>query len=272
MIINQMKIENKKQTKTDWGKVAKTYNKYLNTDKNYHTEVVIPNLLRLIGDVKGKNILDIACGQGQISSMLFDLGAKVSGFDAGKDLIKIAKENNKNIEYKILDAQNFAKDYLEKEKYKNFDIIICILAIQNIENVKSVLENIKKVSNKNTKIYFVINHPAFRIPKYSHWEYSKNEEGENIQFRRVDKYLSDIKIKMDMNPGEQRISKKEFTFSYHRSLQHYFKLFSNNNFVVTKLEEWISHKTSEENGKNSERENIARKEFPMFMCLEIKNF
>jgi hypothetical protein len=38
--------------------------------------------------------------------------------------------------------------------------------------------------------------------------------------------------------------------------------------VVTKLEEWISNKTSE--GKNADRENTARKEFPMFMCLEIK--
>ncbi|MCX8513845.1 MAG: methyltransferase domain-containing protein [Candidatus Pacebacteria bacterium] len=160
-----------KNSRTDWGDVAEKYNEYLASDKNYHAEIIIPNILRLIDDIKGKNILDIACGQGILSQILSDNGANVSGFDAGEELIKIAKNNDKKnkINYSINNAEDFAKSYFDiKNKiYQQFDIIICVLAIQNIENVKKVLESIRLVSNKNTKIYFIINHPSFRIPRSS---------------------------------------------------------------------------------------------------------
>ena len=199
-----------------------------------------------------------------------------------KDTNKINNLENKNsknkevsgLNYIIADAQDFAENYFDKKenKYNIFDMITCVLAIQNIENIKLVLENIKKVTNKNSKIYFVINHPAYRIPKHTEWGYTQEGSGDkntSIQYRRVDKYMSEDKIKMDMNPGVKIESSKEYTYSYHRPLQYYFKLFSNNNFAVTRLEEWISNRVSD--GKYAERENIARKEFPMFMCMEIKN-
>ena len=266
--------------KTSWGGVAEKYNEYINNDKNYHNEIIIPNILRLIGNIKNKNILDIACGQGVLSQILSDNGAIVSGFDAGIELIEIAKHNDKKnkINYSVADAEDFAKNYLvenninnkssnKTDKYKDFDIIICVLAIQNIENMKRVIENILLVSNNKTKIYFVINHPAFRIPRASSWGYETVEGGANIQYRRIDKYMSEDKIKMDMNPGEKDNKNKKFTYSFHRPLQYYFKLFSNTGLSVLRLEEWISPRNSV--GKNSERENIARKEFPLFMCIEV---
>ena len=266
--------------KTSWGGVAEKYNEYINNDKNYHNEIIIPNILRLIGNIKNKNILDIACGQGVLSQILSDNGAIVSGFDAGIELIEIAKHNDKKnkINYSVADAEDFAKNYLvenninnkssnKTDKYKDFDIIICVLAIQNIENMKRVIENILLVSNNKTKIYFVINHPAFRIPRASSWGYETAEGGANIQYRRIDKYMSEDKIKMDMNPGEKANKNKKYTYSFHRPLQYYFKLFSNTGLSVLRLEEWISPRVSV--GKNSERENIARKEFPLFMCIEV---
>ena len=61
--------------------------------------------------------------------------------------------------------------------------------------MKRVIENILLVSNNKTKIYFVINHPAFRIPRASSWGYETAEGGANIQYRRIDKYMSEDKIK-----------------------------------------------------------------------------
>ncbi len=258
----------KKEIKTSWNNVSESYDKYLSSDKSYHSEIIIPNLKRIIGNIKDKKVLDIACGQGQISNMFFEQGAEVSGFDVAEDLIKIAKQNNKNISYKVLNAEDFASDYKDQDSYQKFDIVTCVLAIQNIENVKKVLENIKNITHKDSKIIFVINHPSFRIPKSSSWGYSQEGEKENnksIQYRRIDKYMSEDKIKIDMSMGEKAESKKKFVYSYHRPLQYFFKLFNNNNLVVYRLEEWISDRVSE--GKNSERENVARKEFPLFMCI-----
>jgi 2-polyprenyl-3-methyl-5-hydroxy-6-metoxy-1,4-benzoquinol methylase len=263
-----------KQTKTDWSSVADRYDRYLHSENNYHSEVIMPNFMRVLGDIGGKKVLDVACGQGIFSEAVKNnfKNVKVSGFDLGPDLIKIAMQNagkNKSdINYKILNAEDFAGDYNFGKEEEKFDIIYCILAIQNIENVKMTVENMKKVLKKDGRIIFVINHPAYRIPKSTQWGYVTEENNKSIQYRRVDKYMSEDKIKMDMTPAEKREAYKKYTYSYHRPLQYYFKIFANMGFAVTKLEEWISNKNSE--GKNAERENVARKEFPMFMCLEIK--
>ncbi len=272
------------KTKTDWGSVAEKYDKYLNSESNYHNEVILPNFLRILGDVSGKRVLDIACGQGffceaVIKSALENkvTGSKkveVFGFDLGTDLIKIAQQNagkNKsNINYKVLDAEDFAKEYVGDDKNENkFDIIFCVLALQNIENLKKVIENAKNVLSPKGKMIFVINHPAYRIPKSTAWGNVTEVGAKEVQYRRVDKYMSEDKIKMDMTPAEKRESFKKYTYSYHRPLQTYFKVFANLGLSVTKLEEWISNKESV--GKNSDRENTARKEFPMFMCLEVKS-
>ena len=104
---------------------------------------------------------------------------------------------------------------------------------------------------------------AFRVPKNSNWDF---DEKKKIQYRRVDAYLSEMTIPIDMNPGQTN-SKK--TISFHRSFQYYFKLLSKNGFAVSRLEEWISNKKSQK-GPRGAAEDKARKEFPLFLFLEAK--
>ncbi|MDQ1282104.1 MAG: hypothetical protein QG630_455, partial [Patescibacteria group bacterium] len=197
--------------------------------------------------------------------------------DLGNDLIKKAKDNSlklniKNIKYFIGNAENFTNisdiKNLIKEEKNRFDSVICILAIQNINKVDLVLKEIKKVLKENGKAIFIINHPSFRIPKFSDWYF---DEKKNTQNRTVAKYMSEIKSEIDMNPGEKNLKNKKYTISFHRPLQYYTKLFANNGFVISKIEEWISHKESEKGAKRKKEEDIARHEIPMFMCLEILN-
>lgn len=245
-----------KTTKTDWGEVAGWYDEVVSNDDSFQKNVILPSLLRIIGDAKGKNILDVACGQGYFAGALEKAGAKVTAFDMGEDLVKIARSKNKNIDFRVLNAESFAADMKGK-----FDIAICVLAIQNIENVKKVFENLKMVMNKNGKCILILNHPAFRIPKQSSWH-----NDNDAQYRRVDAYMTESKIKMDMTPGKK--TDKTFTYSYHRPMQYYFKIFANSGFVVNRLEEWVSHKESEQ-GPRKDAEDRARREIPMFMCLEL---
>lgn len=247
------------KNKTDWGGVASWYDEHLSGEDTYHAKVVAPNLLRLIGEVKNKKILDVACGQGYFSEMLNKAGAEVTAFDMGENLIKIAKANESKVNYFVSDAEEFLKD----TKEKNFDVVICVLAIQNIENIKKVFENVKETLKDGDKFYLVINHPSFRIPKSSAWG---EDAKEKVQYRRIDKYMSEEKIKMDMTPGRNIL--KEYTYSYHRPLQYYFKTITNLQMSVTRLEEWVSHRESEQ-GPKKDMEDKARKEFPLFMCLEI---
>lgn len=250
-------------TKTSWGQVASWYDKLLNEDVNSFQEKVIkPNLLRLLEIKPGLTVLDVGCGQGFFAHEIAKAGANVVGVDVAGELIRFAQEKaEKNEKYFISSAENLSK-VLEKD----FDIAISVLALQNIKGFQLVLSEMTKKIKVNGKIVLVLNHPNFRIPKTSVWGY---DEKNNIQYRRVDAYLSEGQTRIDMTPGEKNEKKKQYTWSFHRPLQVYFKAFQKAGLVVSKLEEWVSHKESDK-GKRKLAEDKARKEIPMFMCIELR--
>ena len=143
------------------------------------------------------------------------------------------------------------------------DLVFCILAIQNIEKVKETFLEVNRCLKKGGRFILVINHPSFRNPRKTDWGYDENKK---IQYRRIEEYMSESKVEIDMNPGEKNPKKKKYTITFHRPLQFFFKNFKNTGFAVTSLEEWISHKESEK-GPKSDQENKSRHEIPMFMSL-----
>jgi ubiquinone/menaquinone biosynthesis C-methylase UbiE len=260
-----MQKKAKKNIKTSWGDVADWYDDLLKKDNTYQSEVILPNLLRLMEIKNSDNVLDLACGQGIFARAFAKIGAKVTGVDISSELIKIAKaENSLNINYIVSPADN-----LTFIKNESLDKISIILALQNIDNLNGVIKECNRVLKTKGKLYIVLNHPAFRIPRKSDWGY---DEKNKIQYRRVEKYLSEIMINIDMNPGEKITKNKKYTVSFHRPLQLYFKVLNTAGFLVSNLEEWISNKKSQ-NGKRQKAEDVARKEIPMFMCIEaVKNY
>lgn len=254
-----MKKNNIQKEETGWGKVATWYDAHLKEDDTYHAQVVIPNLTRLVGLKKSESLLELGCGQGFVLEKFLPQSKKLTGVDIGSELINIAKNNNKEITYFVGSA-----DDSKILTGQTFDVIIIVLAIQNMKNLALVAENISRLLNSNGRVYLVINHPAFRIPQQSTWVFSEDKK---VQSRIIDMYMSEKEISIDMNPGQTE--NKKITPSFHRPLQVYSKAFAKHNFAITKIEEWMSHKTSQP-GPQAEAENKARKEFPMFMCLELK--
>lgn len=245
---------------TSWGGVADWYDDLLESGEGtYQSELVLPNLLRLLEIKKGDQILDLACGQGFFSREFFKAGAEVSGADISSSLIALAQKNSpKEINYTVSSA-----DKIPFVSTESVDAVVCVLAIQNIENVAGVFAEAIRVLRKGGKFLLVMNHPAFRIPKRSSWGF---DEKLKIQYRRLDEYISDSKTEIAMHPGSEPTSE---TISFHHSLQYYFKALFKVGFVVSRFEEWTSGKTSQP-GPRAGAENKSRKEFPLFLMVEAK--
>jgi len=255
-----MKKPAKKAKETSWGGVAAWYDALLEKDDDtYQTKVILPNLVRLMDIKKGERVLDLACGQGFFTRIFHTAGADITGVDIGAPLITLAKKQSpKEVKYFVHSAEDLS---LFQDGY--FEKISIVLAIQNIEAPHKVFKECMRVLKPGGKLFLVLNHPAFRIPRSSEWGF---DEASKTQYRRVDRYMSESKIEIDMNPSRPGTS---MTVSFHRSLQDYFKALSNAGFVVGRLEEWLSHRESEK-GPRKEAEDRARKEIPLFLFLEAR--
>jgi len=239
---------------TSWDNVANWYDNLIKNDNSYQNKVILPNILRLLDIRPGNEILDLGCGTGFFANEFQKNGAKVIGVDIGKELIDIAKKNYKDIKFIVSDSSNlkFIDD-------NSIDKITIILALQNIENIKDTINECYRILKNNGMLFIVLNHPVLRIPKKTSWIIEKN----NIS-RRIDQYLTESKIKIEMHPG---LKNNKYTVSFHRPLQTYFKILDNSGFYIKRLEEWTSHKISQ-NGPKKEIEDKARKEFPLFLMIE----
>ena len=252
---------------TSWGGVADWYDEHLNTEEDsYQRQVILPNILRLLELKKGMTVLDLACGSGFFARELAQACPAIGGVigvDISAELINLAKkQKSNNLDYFISPAHD-----LSMIMDRSVDAVVNILAIQNIEEVKEMLSGVKRVLRPEGKLIVVMNHPAFRIPQGSGWQW--NEAGKK-QSRLISYYLSETRTAIKMHPGLSRRSgakaEADTTTSFHRPLQYYFKLLNNEGFAVSRLEEWISHKTSQ-SGPRKRVEDKARKEFPLFLCL-----
>ncbi len=86
-------------------------------------------------------ILDIGCGGGIFCEPLTRLGANVSGIDANKKAIKIAKKHAESSNLKIEYLNTDITKFNSKNK---FDVVTCMEVLEHVENIDLVLEHIKK--------------------------------------------------------------------------------------------------------------------------------
>lgn len=244
------------QKSTSWGRVAEWYDQVIQDDDSYQNAVVLPNLLRVMNVQPGERVFDLACGQGFFAREFARAGASVVASDISPELIALAKKTDAAIEYHVSPAQesSFVPD-------ASVDKISVVLALQNMEHVERVMRECKRVIKPGGKMFFVLNHPTFRVPGASDWGW---DEKKRTQFRRVERYMTEFKYRVQMHPGSDP---DEVTYSFHRPMQLYVKHLSRAGFALTHLEEWVSNRKSN-SGPRAGAENKVRNEIPLFMCIE----
>jgi len=249
---------------TSWGDVAEWYDRMLGDGDTFQAKVILPNLTRLLSLEKDERVLDLACGQGYFAQAFAAQGAKVTGADVAPELIALAGKNAEK------SAKGDAPAFLVAPSNDvaavatgSIDKVTIVLALQNIEDVGGTFKECARVLAPGGSLHLVLNHPSFRVPKGSSWEWDKKT---GAQYRRVDRYLMESKAKIQMRPGADPSAT---TVSFHRPLEYFVKALARSGFRVSDMEEWISHKKSD-SGPRAAEENRSRKEIPMFMYLEAR--
>ena len=245
---------------SSWEPVSSWYDQIVGEKGHtYHKELILPCLKKQLNFDTFENpaLLDLGCGTGVLGRCI-PQNIKYLGLDISPSLIKIAKNRAKSPshQFQVADLTKPVK-IAQKEPFTH---AVAVLSMQNMNEPAKAIELASNNLCENGQLVIVLNHPCFRIPRQSSWGTDKEK---NIQYRRLDRYMSPMDIPIQMNPSKGK--KSETTLSKHAPLSLWTKWLSQNGFTITGMDELCSHKTSE--GGAAKRENRARNEFPLFLVI-----
>ncbi len=199
-----------------------------------------PNTLSLVGEVKGKRVLDAACGPGKYAEILINQGAEVTGFDISPRMIEHANERNQ--EKGIFFVQDLSQSFTTL-KDKSFDTVLCALAMHYIEDWSLTMQEFYRVLKPNGQLVISIEHPFF----------------EHLYFKS-ERYFEVEPVKCTWNGFGQPVEIN----SYRRPLQECLAPLIENGFSIDKLLEPKPVKAFEQLDPKHYKE---LNEFPAFMCI-----
>ena len=199
-----------------------------------------PNVLKLIGPCEGKTILDAACGPGKYAEELLQRGARVIGFDHSAEMVRHAKERNKQGgEFFIHDMEQ----PLSHLKDRTFDVVVCALAMHYLKDWNQTIREFHRLLKQHGKLVISIEHPFF---EYNYFESAA--------------YFEIEPVKCTWNG----FGKPTEMPSYRRSLGDCIEPLVSNGFFIEQL---IEPKPTEEFKQHDPKHFAELNQFPAFMCI-----
>ena len=122
----------------------------------YNEMLEMPGTFELLGNVKGKKVLDFGCGAGIYARILTEKGAKVKGFDLSEEMLKIAKRENPKLDLRLGSGYNIPF----KEK---FDVVIAPLVLDYFNDWDKTFREVNRVLKKKGIFVFTIGNPVSEI-------------------------------------------------------------------------------------------------------------
>ncbi len=149
-----------------WDTNAEAWDKKIGAGGGWQTTFIAPTVERMLNIQAGENALDIACGNGQFSRRLAELGANVVAADFSAKLIELAKvrttEHAEYISYHVADATDEVQLLaLAGEQNRRFDAAVCNNALMDMPTIEPLFRAVAKLLKPEGRFVFSIMHPCF---------------------------------------------------------------------------------------------------------------
>ncbi len=198
---------------------AEYFNRRKNLTKfNFNRNIEVPAMLKLIGNVKNKKVLDLGCGFGDhVEKLSKKKPKKIIGIDSSKNLINLAKQK------KIKNCEFFVNNLENKLKFENnyFDLVYSSLTLHYIKNLNLLFSEVNRVLKKKGLFIFSTGHPIFNTFKLV---YTSDKKGELSKLFEVNYFGENLK-EADLG-GILKVK------LYNYTLETWFKMILKYNFEV----------------------------------------
>lgn len=244
---------------TAWERQAGWYDQHQgDRGDDFYTQLLLPAVLRQLGAKTGQCVLDVCSGQGVLGRVLADQGVGCLGIDASPALVAAASARARPTEsYRVGDARDLGA-VLDDAR---FDHAALVMALQDLDPIQPVLSGVAAAVKPGGRVVIALTHPVLRIPRRTTWGFDA-ETG--VQYRRLDGYLSPMKLPIRTHPGKAHDTSS--TASFHRPLSAYLNACGQAGLGIVACEELCSHRRGTK-GPRFGAEDRAAKEFPVFLVL-----
>jgi ubiquinone/menaquinone biosynthesis C-methylase UbiE len=204
--------------------IAEWYDAWVGT-RSMREDPYFPAMEALMGEVVGRRICDLACGQGRVARHLANLGARVVGIDLSAKLLAIARRHElaepRGIEYLHLDVQR-----LDAESPGIFDGVVCHMALMDIPDLPASLRGVASLLQPGGWFVFSILHPCF------HTAQSGEMETSDGPVRTIGRYFEEGWWRSDTRTGPPgKVG------AYHRTISTYVNSFGDAGLQLVRMSE-----------------------------------
>ncbi len=125
-------------------------------DEPAYLEEVVPLFLDVAGDLNGRRVLDLGCGEGRVLGLVAERGASVIGVDVNRSLARRARRHGPVVLGR-LPSLRFLVD-------GSADAAYVVLAMEHVRESAALFAETARVVRTGGWLAVVLNHPVYTAP------------------------------------------------------------------------------------------------------------
>ena len=148
-----------------WDRFAPAYQAGANlptTAAHYGPDIATEAELRLLGDLKGKRVLELGCGGAQCSVAFAKAGATVIGVDHSSEQLAFARRLCEREEVRV-DLHHGDLAELAFLRADSIDLVFSAYALGYVEDLSRVFRQVHRVLKVGAPLVFSLAHPAYNL-------------------------------------------------------------------------------------------------------------
>ena len=211
----------KNELEAQWEAMAGDWISQFQDGETSHREAMLDGwMLAAIGDVSGRKVIDLGCGEGRFSRMLAERDAMVTGVDLCRPFVEFAKNHRVSDEaYLMGDMED-----LHEVPGDEFDLALSYITLVDVPDMRSAAGEAFRVLRSGGRFVVCNLHPMTSAsPDWIN-------QGRRKLHYPVDRYFDE---------GERNISRRKDRpmTNFHRTLSTHFRTFLGTGFTVEDVRE-----------------------------------
>lgn len=204
----------------------------------WHRSLIDPALLRVVGPVRGRRVLDLGCGNGYLTRRWARAGAaEAVGVDRSARSLRLARRRESTVRSGARFLRRDASDLVGLAD-ASFDLVVANMAMIDIADAAGAVREAARVLSPDGRFVFSVSHPCFDLDERSMWVVERVREPDGVWrdhvWRKVRLYRDERSVRVPWHISPTEVG---WTRGYHRTLSTYSRLLRDAGLAIVRLEE-----------------------------------